>query len=205
MSFNCDFCENKYKSKQSYKNHLMIKHKEQVIASRENLKNKKVTCQFCQKKFSRKSNLSYNVENSCKMMHLKKTILKDELTEIKNEIVKLKNKPIAKQINQDELTEIKNQLAELKNKSAGNTNNINLKENNIEDFDDKIMTFDNKEYYVDNFNVYAKSTDNKRGELIGIFLNNELIKPKNTCNIDIKKFVECKICDSFFKPKEIEV
>jgi hypothetical protein len=76
----------------------------------------------------------------------------------------------------DELAIIKKDISELKNKQEPE----NVKIESI----DKVMVFNNKEYFVDNFNVYDKTTDNKRGQLVGIFLDNEFYRIKKNTNVE---------------------
>jgi hypothetical protein len=91
MSFECKYCGNLYKSLQSYRNHIKIKHSD---IKKDN--NKQHNCEYCNKKFSRKTNLRVHINNSCKNKVLTiqptQTIdLQNQINELKKELVELKN------------------------------------------------------------------------------------------------------------------
>jgi hypothetical protein len=50
--YKCDYCEKEYKSLSARSLHYNLKHKEQYIRDKENNKNKKHTCNMCNKYFS---------------------------------------------------------------------------------------------------------------------------------------------------------
>ncbi len=103
MSFKCSYCENTYKSLQSCKNHMRIKHSENKKADLE--KEKHIICEFCSKRFTRNANLKHHMDNVCgslvKSQHNSQTVeLQNQINELKKEIVELKNaKPKTEVIN----------------------------------------------------------------------------------------------------------
>jgi len=64
MSFSCTICNKEYKSYQTLWNHNHINHKELNIQISKKVKD--FSCSKCNKKFTRKSNLTYHTINSCK-------------------------------------------------------------------------------------------------------------------------------------------
>lgn len=94
MAHKCEFCDCIYKSIQSCKNHMRIKHCNFLKSKPDK---KQFICDYCQKHFARKSNLNYHQENACKnrlIVQQPKTDavdLQNQINELKKELVELKN------------------------------------------------------------------------------------------------------------------
>jgi hypothetical protein len=88
MAFECEHCNNVYKSLQSYRNHIKIKHNDIKQDT-----DKKIICEYCNKNFTRKTNLRYHIENSCKnKTDITQTInLQNQINELKKELDVLKH------------------------------------------------------------------------------------------------------------------
>jgi len=89
------------------------------------------------------------------------------------------------------------------------TNKNMVEQKNIVEFNqpkqitnDNIVEINNKDYLIDNFNVYDKLNNNKRGQLIGIYLNGEIIRINNLNTIDCGYLSVCKICKNYFGSKK---
>ena len=64
MSFSCSICDKKYKSYQSLWNHNNKFHNE--LGIRIVNKDRKFKCDKCNKTFTRKDNMIFHINNSCK-------------------------------------------------------------------------------------------------------------------------------------------
>jgi hypothetical protein len=66
--FKCNICNKEYKSYQTLWNHNKIKHNDLCIKIKQNYKECKFSCESCNKKFTRKDNLKYHKNNTCKII-----------------------------------------------------------------------------------------------------------------------------------------
>lgn len=92
MEYKCLICNKNYKSYQSIWNHNNKFHKNEniTITKTDNNINKAFICKHCNKTFTTNYRLNTHIKKSCKVYNSKTTTLENEVSQLKNDIDKLK-------------------------------------------------------------------------------------------------------------------
>jgi hypothetical protein len=158
MDFKCLLCNKNYKSYQSLWNHNKIKHNDIKIKNQEQ---KKFQCQNCNKKFTRKTNLEYHLENACK--NNKITELEKKIQELQAQL-KNNNNTINNNTNNGTINNIKIVINKVGSESIYELNDQEVKEifdNKLESVVKFIQHLNFNKRLPSNHNFYTTSLDGK--------------------------------------------
>lgn len=211
--FYCELCDKNYKSYQSLWNHNKKFHpkcskvlqngsknapKTPVLVSKNASDNQQSICEFCNKQFSKKSNLTKHLNlNRCKVKKNEMNILKKENEEIKKEIKELKNQMMdlmnkTYKMHPKTLQKINNQL-----NNCTITNTINIVQLGKEDIVNTLskkekLSILNKCYGSFNKLIEDVHFNNKYPQFKNIAITNLKDDYAYKYNEEENKFIACK-------------